>query len=76
MISSKVTSERELHQSLKTIGFERTQHKTDTGTFWVKDGNHILIPKSVQGFYPDWLLTEIHEQIGRLHLWSMVRLKH
>jgi hypothetical protein len=68
MIASRVVSEQELLESLAKQGFEITTERTDTGTFWrhAASRNHILVPESVQGFYPDWLLWDIHDQIRRV----------
>lgn len=68
MISSRVRSAREVYASLKSQGFERTTHKTATGTFWkhAATGKHLLVPKSVQGFYPDWLLEDLLERMAQL----------
>lgn len=72
MISSKVTSEEELRKALEKEGFVPTEERTKTGTFWrhIRSGLHVEVPRSIQGFYPDWLLSDLYEQIGRLHLWE------
>jgi len=64
MIASKVLKEKELHQVLANFGYEKSE-KTNTGCFWhnheheAKMPRTLHIPDSVQGFYPDWLLSEI-----------------
>ena len=65
MIASKVVSDREVFSALKASGFERTSNRTATGTFWkhTKTGKHLLVPKSVQKFYPDWLLYELSSRM-------------
>ena len=59
MIVSRVPPEEEIHGRLKELGFEPTDEKTDTGTFWVhkESGKHLQVPHSVQGYYPDWLTS-------------------
>ncbi|HUP90954.1 MAG TPA: hypothetical protein VM074_01805 [Solimonas sp.] len=72
MIAAKVMSEKELQKKLADKGFTKTTHKTDTGVFW-RDGTagkHILVPHSEQGFYPNWMLEDIEEHIGKLSIWT------
>ena len=68
MIASRVAKESEVRALLRERGFQPTQEKTKTGTFWrhTATGKHLLVPFSVQGFYPDWLLHDLHEQIKRV----------
>lgn len=66
MIASRVKPEKELHATLSGLGYEPTKEETSTGLFWKHKGTgkHIQIPKSVQGFYPDWLLWDLQEKLG------------
>ena len=66
MIASRVKPEKELHAARDRFGYEPTDQETSTGLFWRhrKTAKHIQVPKSVQGFYPDWLLWDLQEMIG------------
>lgn len=68
MIAARVASEAEVEARLRALGFEPTTWTTDTGTFWrsKSTGKHILVPFSVQGFYPNWLLGDLVEIIGKI----------
>lgn len=68
MIASKVLSEDEVYSTLRNYGYEPTDQKTDTGTFWrhKNTDKHIQVPESVQGFYPDWLLWDLEEIVGKI----------
>lgn len=69
MIASRVVREAEVVESLKKAGFTKTTKTTATGTYWrSKAGRHLLVPESVQGFYPDWLLNDINERLHKLNL--------
>ena len=60
MIAQRVSTKAEVHEILKGMEFSKTEHSTATGTFWRhrKTKRHLLVPFSVQGYYPDWLLWE------------------
>jgi hypothetical protein len=68
MIASRVPSEKDLHDLLLERGFEQTDETTNTGRFWKNkaSGLHVLVPSSVQGFYPSWLLEDLEEHVGKL----------
>ena len=70
MIASRVVSEEELQTALRELGFKLTEESTNTGVFWrhCDSGKHVLVPNSVQGFYPNWLLEDITEQIGLIQI--------
>lgn len=68
MISERVTSEEELYAHLRSTGFEPTDETTATGTLWkhVVTGCHLLVPFSVQGYYPRWLTGDMFDQVRRI----------
>lgn len=68
MIAPRVLSEEELQAELKKRGFEPTDETTATGRFWKNKANnkHVLVPTSIDGFYPTWLLADLDEHVGRI----------
>ena len=68
MITQRVTSEAELREVLGAQGLSETDERTKTGTFWVHEETrqHLLVPFSVQGFYPDWLLGELLDRAAEM----------
>ena len=70
MITSRVTPFRRVAQSLRAGGFERTNHTTQTGTFWkhTRTGKHLLVPKAVQGYYPNEIIYDLEARITALGL--------
>lgn len=50
---------------LTAIGFTKTGTETETGTYWKsnQNGMHIQVPKDVDGFYPDFLMRLVLEQV-------------
>lgn len=73
MSFSRVVSEKQLIERLKALGFSPTGIKTGTGEFWKakRDGNtHVLVPFSIQGHYPDWMLEDLEKVIGKLNPWT------
>ena len=59
MVAGSVLSESDVHQHLKNLGFKKTEHTTATTTVWENDGDHILLPESIDGFYPNWLIADL-----------------
>lgn len=73
MSFARVVSERQLIERLKALGFSPTGRKTGTGEYWKvdRDGNrHVLVPFSIQGHYPDWMLQDLEMVIGKLNPWT------
>lgn len=72
-----VVSEDKLQQVLRARGFEPTEVSTATGRFWrsTETKKHILVPDSVQGFYPDWLLADLEEITGKIDPWAASKAK-
>lgn len=68
MIASRVVSEDDVHKRLAASGFEATGNRVATGEYWrsKSTGKHLLVPDSVQGFYPDWLLKDLEARIGKI----------
>ena len=50
---------------LTAIGFTKTVEETDTSNFWKsnQNGKHVQVPKDVDGFYPDFLMRLVLEQV-------------
>lgn len=76
MIAPRVPTEGEIQGRLLELGFTKTARSTDTGTFWKhgKTGQHLLVPDSLEGLYPDWLFDKVllaAEEISgqRIELW-------
>lgn len=60
MISPPVPQEAEIQGCLRDLGFTETAQKTATGTFWKHEsGAHLLVPASIDGYYPDWIYNEV-----------------
>ena len=67
MTASQVVREKDLIDHLKKLGFEQTNEKTETGIFWRSpQGRHIQVPYPYEGMYPDWLLSDLVEIIGKV----------
>jgi hypothetical protein len=76
-MADRVVSEQQLIDRLKALGFSRTTERTATGTFWKSSkGGHILVPDAIQGFYPDWLLSDLEGVIGKLNPWTYKKELH
>ena len=69
MIASRVVSQEEVYSYLTTLGWFETNTIYHSGVFWEnkKTKQRVLIPHSVQGFYPDWLLSDIKKVIVNFH---------
>lgn len=62
MISPPVPPEEEIFGRLRDLGFSETaEPPLETGCFWVHEatGQHLLVPNSVQGYYPNWIFDEL-----------------
>ena len=72
-----VVSEENLQAILRARGFEPTEERTATGRFWrsAETKKHVLVPDSVQGFYPDWLLSDLEEITGKIDPWNASKMK-
>jgi len=68
MIAPRVLTEDDVYAALDERGFEVTIHTTETGTYWKNpmSGRHLLVPRSVEGFYPDWMLYDLLSHIGEI----------
>jgi len=68
MTSAIVPSEESIMDRLRELGFTETDRKTETGRFWKHDesGSHILVPKSLDGLYPDWLFDKFLQQAEKI----------
>ena len=70
MITQPVMSRQQLEGRLHDVGAEKTDQRTDTAEIWrLPNGRHFTVPDSVQGYYPDWLLRDLEEIVGRLEPW-------
>lgn len=59
---------------LRLNGFKPTGQKTNTGSIWEnREGRYLLVPNSVEGFYPNSLLEIVEKVIGRINPWGHVR---
>ena len=60
MITPRMPWENEIKDRLQELGFEETTEETATGTFWkhTTTEQHLLVPFSMEGLYPDWLFNE------------------
>jgi hypothetical protein len=63
MIAGRVTSEAEVFAELDRAGFVRTNVYTFTGQYWrhTPTMRNLLVPKSLDGHYPDWMVADIRE---------------
>lgn len=69
----RVVSEKQLTERLKSLGYSQTTETTATGTYWRSSGGrHLEVPFSIQGFYPDWMLIDLEEKIGKLNPWPFI----
>lgn len=66
-----VVSEETVHQRLKDLGYESSEHKTDTGILWKhkETGKYIQVPYALDGFYPDFILADLEDIIGKINPW-------
>ena len=72
-----VVSEEVVQHLLRELGYEPTEHKTATGTLWKhkQTGRHQQVPNSLDGFYPDFILQDLEEIIGKVNPWAAFKLK-
>jgi len=76
MIASSVLSEDSLKAALAARDCVQTEHKTQTGTFWkTRQGLHFLVPRSLDGFYADWMLWDLERVIGKIEAQSAFNRK-
>jgi hypothetical protein len=68
MIAPRVPHEDEIFAKLDDQGFERTGEKTATGEFWRhrRSRRHLLVPFSIQGYFPDWLCLEFQAKAAEI----------
>ena len=68
MSPAKVLSQKDVEQHLADRGFVPTEDKTSTATAWVNasTGRHLLVPFSLQGYYPDWMLYDLLSHVGEI----------
>jgi len=68
MIAQRVATVGDVEDALLGKGFEPTEHYTATGRYWKHSGTgrHLLIPQSVQGYYPDWMLQDLVWDLGEI----------
>lgn len=76
MIAGPVITENQLHAALLDQGFVKTEHHTETGTFWqnTKTKAHLLVPdKFDDGTIPDWMCDELVKIASELDPWAIQR---
>jgi hypothetical protein len=68
MTAARVPSEAEIFAELRSLGFEPTGEKTETGEFWLPKATkrHLQVPFSIQGFFPDWLIWEFEAKMREI----------
>ena len=68
MIAPKVLTEDDVQQALRERGFVPTDATTATGRYWRHKflQQHVLVPKSLDGFYPDWMLYDLMSRVGEI----------
>ena len=68
MIAPHVLTEADVHTALSDRGFKPTDVRTNTGRFWVHASSeqHIQVPDSLEGYYPDWMLWDLMARIGEI----------
>ena len=61
MISPPVPTEHDIKGRLHELGFKETASRTATGIFWEHEitNQHLLVPDSLDGMYPDWLFNRM-----------------
>lgn len=71
-----VPTERQIHALLRKAGFEPTEKRTATGTYWrsIETGKHVQVPDAIEGHYTDWLLADLVGIIGKVDPWSLRKL--
>lgn len=71
MISQPVVSREQLEERLEALDCEPTGIRLETGELWkAASGRHFIVPDSIQGYYPDWLLWDLEEIIGTISPWT------
>ena len=78
MIADRVVSEDDLRRHLESRDFVPTGYRCATGEFWrsKKTGKHLLVPDSWDGFYPNWMLTELEAIVGKISPGSIPGATH
>lgn len=61
----RVKTQKEVEDDLIAQGFERTTHRTATGTAWksTHTGKHVIVPDPYEGMYPEFILKDLHERM-------------
>ena len=64
----RVTTQKEFEAQLKAKGFEKTETRTNTGTFWRSTINskHVLVPDPYEGMYPKFIVKDVEEQMEKI----------
>lgn len=64
----RVPTQQEFEAQLAEKGFEKTETRTATGTFWKskQNGKHLLVPDPYDGMYPKFILKDFEEQITKI----------
>ncbi len=64
----RVLSVADLHAALSERGFTPTPTRSRTGVFWrySPSHQHIQVPDSLEGFYPDWMLYDLMSRISEI----------
>lgn len=68
MIAGHVVTRNEVEGALDKAGFEPTDVRTDTGTWWrsKKTGRHLLVPDPYDEMYPEFILKDLRELAGKV----------
>ena len=72
MISQPVLTRDQLVEILTSRDCQPTGSCTTTGEFWkTSGGRHFLVPDSIDGYYPDWMLYDLEDIVGALNAWAV-----
>lgn len=67
MTAVRVLTREEVEEHLRSLGFQPTGQRTASGEFWRRaDGKHVQVPFPYEGMYPDFLIRELVEKIGKI----------
>ena len=67
MTAARVLTQGEVEWRLRSLGFHPTGRRTASGEFWRRaDGKHIQVPSPYEGMYPDFLIRELEDKIGKI----------
>lgn len=66
MIADRIRSRQDVERVLEEKGYQKTTHRTATGTIWVHTGTgeHIQVPDPYEEMYPEVIIKDLLDIVG------------